>query len=156
MLRSSEGAKLISIGALAARSGVAVSAIRFYEDKGLLTAKRSGSGHRRFPRETLRRVSFIRITQSLGYSLDEIRGYLETLPEGRTPTKADWARLSRTFSKDIEQRIVDLKQLQGKLTACIGCGCLSLKNCSLYNPQDVAGGKGDGPRYLLGDTPPKR
>lgn len=150
MLRSSGGSDLVTIGALAARSGLAVSAIRFYEDKGLLKAQRAGSGHRRFPREALRRVSFIRITQSLGYSLEEIRGYLETLPDERTPTKADWARLSRDFSKDVDRRIASLQQLKAKLTGCIGCGCLSLKNCSLYNPQDVAADKGSGPRFLLG------
>lgn len=147
---------MITIGALAARSGVAVSAIRFYEEKGLLQSKRAESGHRRFHRRALRRVSFIRITQSLGYSLEEIQNYLKTLPEGRTPTKADWTKLSRSFSKDIEQRISALQQLQHKLSACIGCGCLSLKSCGLYNPQDTAAKKGPGPRYLLGDRPQKR
>lgn len=155
MLRSSPRPELLTIGALSTRSGVAVSAIRFYEDKGLLHSQRAGSGHRRFPKEALRRVSFIRITQSLGYSLEEIKGYLAALPQERTPTKADWTRLSKGFQADIQARIHGLEQLQAKLSSCIGCGCLSLKSCRLYNPQDQASQQGSGPRYLLGDKPPR-
>lgn len=143
----------ISIGAVASRTGVAVSAIRFYESTGLLPAIRGAGGKRLFPRSVIRRVSFILISQQLGYSLDEIAGLLEKLPDQRTPTKRDWQKLSGEFSRDIDLRIERLAQLRESLVGCIGCGCLSLKSCKLYNPQDKAATKGDGPRYLLGDSP---
>ncbi len=143
----------LSIGAVADRTGVAVSAVRFYEDAGLVTAERAASGHRRFHRSTIRRVSFIRICQRLGYSLDEIREQLARLPEKRTPTESDWQALAAGFRTDIDRRIAELGQLRDKLDGCIGCGCLSLQKCALYNPDDVAQGLGNGPRYLLGDSP---
>ncbi len=130
---------LISIGTVANRVGCAVSAIRFYADKALIPSVRTASGHRAFQRSVIRRVSFILISQRLGYSLEEIRNALQSLPAERTPTKADWARLSRQFSADIDRRIKELEQLKFKLTSCIGCGCLSLKACHLYNPEDAVG-----------------
>jgi len=142
---------LLSIGEVAKRTGTSVSAIRFYSDEGLIPTVRSNSGHRVFGRAVIRRVSFILIAQSLGYSLKKIRSALNSLPEQRTPTKTDWARLSRKFSKEIEQHIERLKTLQSKLDGCIGCGCLSLQSCRLYNPNDSAAEFGVGPRYLLGD-----
>lgn len=128
----------ISIGVLAKRVGVSVSAIRFYADKGLIPSIRSTSGHRWFSRSTIRRVSFILICQRLGYSLDEIRRVMLKLPDERTPTKRDWQRLSRQFEVELEHRIMELQQLKSKLTGCIGCGCLSLQACHLYNPKDAA------------------
>ncbi len=128
----------ISIGALAKRVGCAVSAVRFYADKNLVPALRTHSGHRVFPRSAIRRISFILILQRLGYTLNEISQALASLPEERTPTKADWRKMSRNFSKDIDQRIAELEQLKRRLTGCIGCGCLSLKHCHLYNPNDRA------------------
>ncbi len=135
---------VISIGAVAKRVGCSVSAIRFYADEGLLPLIRTRSGHRAFPRSAIRRVSFILISQRLGYSLRDIRNALQKLPEQRTPTKADWRRLSMSFSQDIDQRIAELQQLKRRLTGCIGCGCLSLKACQLYNPDDKAGRMRDG------------
>ncbi len=145
-------ADLISIGAVATRTGVAVSAVRFYEKVGLITAERSPSGHRRFPRSTVRRVSFILVCQRLGYSLAEIGEYLADLPNGRTPTDADWERMALLFRRDVDTRIQQLIQLRDKLDGCIGCGCLSLERCAIYNPDDGAADLGDGPRYLLGDS----
>lgn len=143
----------LAIGAVAARTGVAVSAIRFYEDQGLVESTRESSGHRRFERSTIRRISFIRICQQLGYSLDEIKTQLQALPHGRTPTEADWQRLAATFRSDIDARMAGLAELKDKLDGCIGCGCLSLQRCALYNKDDAAARLGQGPRYLLGDTP---
>jgi len=142
---------LISIGDIAKRTGTNVSTIRFYSDEGLIPVVRSSSGHRVFARAVIRRISFILIAQNLGYSLKQIRAALDSLPEQRTPSKADWTRLSRRFSTEIEQRIEALKELQSKLDGCIGCGCLSLKSCRLYNRDDLAADFGAGPRYLLGD-----
>jgi MerR family redox-sensitive transcriptional activator SoxR len=147
--------RLLSIGTIASRTGLSVSAIRFYESSGLLTATRGAGGKRLFKRSVIRRVSFILISQQLGYSLEDIRQVLSTLPEQRTPTKADWQKLSRQFSRDIDRRIASLSQLKDSLSTCIGCGCLSLKSWALYNPGDRAAGLGDGPRYLLGDSPRK-
>lgn len=144
---------MLSIGAVAERTGIAVSAVRFYEERGLISATRASSGHRRFRRSTLRRVSFIRISQQLGYSLDEIAHALESLPAKRTPTEADWQRLASEFRRDLDKRIAGLQQLRDKLDGCIGCGCLSLQRCALYNANDVAAGNGAGPRWLLGDSP---
>jgi len=145
----------LTIGALAQRAGVATSAVRFYEAQGLLRGSRSEGNQRRYAKETLRRVAFIRIAQGVGLSLDEVRAALATLPEQRTPTPADWARLSRAWKPLIEARIAALAALRDQLDSCIGCGCLSLKTCKLYNPADCAARLGSGPRYLLGDRPPR-
>ena len=143
----------IAIGELARRAGVAASALRFYEAQGLICGGRTGGGHRLYPRHVLRRIGFIRAAQQVGLGLDEIRQALASLPEGRTPTKADWARLARGWAPLLDARIAALQRLRGQLDACIGCGCLSLKACALYNPQDAAAGRGPGARYLLGDRP---
>jgi MerR family redox-sensitive transcriptional activator SoxR len=142
----------ITIGELAKRSGVAASAIRFYEEKGLISSTRTGGGQRQYRRETLRRVGFIRAAQAVGLNLSEIRSALETLPGQRTPTKQDWERLSRAWQPLLQERIDGLIALRDQLASCVGCGCLSLKSCSLYNPEDVAQRRGSGARYLLGDT----
>ena len=142
----------LSVGSLAERTGLAVSAIRFYEERGLIFATRDAGGRRRFERSTIRRVSFVRIAQGLGFSLAEIREQLDSLPGGRTPTLRDWKRLSRRFRKVIDERIARLEALRAGLDGCIGCGCLSLAKCRLYNPDDRAGTLGSGPRYLLGDS----
>ncbi len=147
------GGDLLSIGQLASRTGLSVSAIRFYETKGLIAPLRNPGGQRRFLRADIRRLSFILIAQQLGFSLQEISRRLAALPDGRAPTRADWSRLSRAFRAEIEDRIETLSQLRDKLDGCIGCGCLSLQNCALYNPEDRAAGLGVGPRYLLGDKP---
>ncbi len=143
----------MSIGEVAERTGVATSALRFYEAEGLLTAARSPGGQRRYRREVLRRVAFLRVAQGVGLGLDEIRAALASLPQGRTPTKADWARLSRAWRPQLDERIASLERLRDQLDACIGCGCLSLRACALYNPADRAARLGSGPRYLLGDRP---
>lgn len=144
----------VTIGELAQRTGLATSAIRFYESKGLLTPSRSASGQRRFLRSDIRRVSFILITQALGYTLQQISEQLEKLPESRPPTRRDWERLARGFRADLDDRIGRLESLRDRLTSCIGCGCLSLQACKIYNGNDVAGENGAGPRYLLGDSSP--
>jgi MerR family redox-sensitive transcriptional activator SoxR len=142
----------ITIGELAKRSGVAASAIRFYEEQGLISGTRTGGGQRQYRRETLRRVGFIRAAQAVGLNLSEIRSALETLPGQRTPTKQDWERLSRAWQPLLQERIDGLIALRDQLAACVGCGCLSLKACSLYNPEDIARRRGSGARYLQGDT----
>lgn len=142
---------MLPIGHISKRTGLAVSAIRFYEAKGLIRATRTASGQRRFARAAIRRLSFIRIAQGLGFSLPEIRVVLDSLPAGRTPTAADWARISRHFRAALDQRIATLQKLRDDLDGCIGCGCLSLENCRLYNPGDAAAARGPGPRYLMGD-----
>ncbi len=146
------GAELMTIGAVADRTGLAVSAVRFYADHGLIASERAPSGHRRFARSVIRRISFIRICQRLGYSLDEIETQLAALPSGRTPNAGDWAALATEFGVDIDRRIAELTQLRDTLGGCIGCGCLSLARCAIWNPDDGAAELGDGPRYLLGDT----
>jgi len=143
---------LLAIGAVADRTGIAISAIRFYESKGLISSERASSGHRRFRKSIIRRLSFILISQRLGYKLDEIKMQLDRLPDGRTPTERDWNRLAREFAIDIDERIAGLQLLRSKLDGCIGCGCLSLDKCEMWNPDDAANELGDGPRYLLGDT----
>lgn len=143
----------LSIGEVAERTGVAVSAVRFYEREGLLTSRRTDGGQRRFHRDMLRRVAFVRVAQRVGLALDAIREALDTLPEGRTPTKADWERLSRSWRPQLDEQIAMLERLREDLSSCIGCGCLSLKACALYNRDDAAASLGSGPRYLLGDTP---
>jgi MerR family redox-sensitive transcriptional activator SoxR len=142
----------ISIGAVAKRTGTSVSAIRFYADEGIIPAIRNNAGQRLFHRSVIRRVSFILIAQNLGYSLSQITSALDALPDGRTPTKGDWDRLSRVFSKDIDAKIAQLQNLKDSLSGCIGCGCLSLKKCRLYNPDDHIRKQGAGARYLLGDS----
>ncbi|MDB5480713.1 MAG: soxR [Caulobacteraceae bacterium] len=143
----------IDIASLAKRSGVAASALRFYEDQGLIRAARQAGGRRHFPRSTLRRVAFVRAAQAVGLTLGEIRAALATLPEERTPTREDWAELSSAWTPLIEARIAALTRLRDALASCIGCGCLSLDTCALYNPGDGARRRGAGPRYLLGDSP---
>jgi len=142
----------MNIGAIADRTGTNVSAIRFYAIEGLIPSLRNSGGHRIFHRSVIRRVSFILIAQNLGYTLAQIREALRTLPENRTPNKADWDKLSRAFSKDIDNKIAQLQKLKDSLSGCIGCGCLSLKKCALYNPNDAIRQKGAGARYLLGDS----
>jgi MerR family transcriptional regulator, redox-sensitive transcriptional activator SoxR len=142
---------VISIGELAARTGLSVSAIRFYEGKGLVDPYRSSGGQRRFLRSDIRRLSFIRIAQQLGLSIDGIAKELSRLPHGRTPTATDWARISREMRVMLDERIAVLNRTRDLLDGCIGCGCLSLKKCALYNPNDRAAQYGSGPRYLLGD-----
>lgn len=142
-----------SIGELADRAGVAASALRFYERKGLLDAERTDSGHRRYGADALRRVAFIRTAQRVGIPLARIREALESLPGTRTPTGDDWALLSAAWRDELDERIDALVALRDQLSSCIGCGCLSLASCGLYNPDDVAGTRGPGARYLLGDEP---
>ena len=144
---------LLTIGEVSRRSGVASSALRFYEDRGLIRSERAGSGHRRFPRSVLRRVAFIVFAQRVGLTLEEIAGELAKLPPDRAPTRRDWSRLSRGWSDRIDERIAELERLRAGLTECIGCGCLSLDRCRLSNPGDRAADLGPGPRYLLGDDP---
>lgn len=146
----------LSIGEAAARSGVATSTLRFYETRGLIHSIRIGGNHRRFHRSMLRRIAIIRVAQTLGLSLTEISEAFATLPDQRTPTKKDWSRLSSVWGKQLDQRIAKLQNLRARLNGCIGCGCLSLKNCALYNAHDEASDFGSGPRYLLGDTPANR
>lgn len=147
------GDEVLPIGKLAERTGVAVSALRFYADSGLLHPFRSASGHRQFRRADIRRVSFILAAQRLGFTLPEIQQQLEGLPDARTPTKSDWSRLGKNFRAHIESKIQDLQRLKETLDTCIGCGCLSLQKCRLYNPEDSAAELGAGPRYLMGDFP---
>jgi MerR family redox-sensitive transcriptional activator SoxR len=144
---------LLTIGDVAKRSGVAASALRYYEDKGLITSHRAGSGHRRYPRPVLRRIAFIVFAQKVGLSLDEIGAELAKLPPDRAPTRRDWNRLTQTWSGRIDERIAELRRLQHSLTECIGCGCLSLDRCRLANPHDRAAELGPGPRYWIGDRP---
>ena len=146
-----KGDDLISIGALAGRVGVSVSAIRFYEDKGILQPLRNAGGQRRFMRSDIRRLSFILIAQQIGCSIAEIKGHLAELPQGRTPTQADWSRISAAMRGRLDDQIARLTSTRDLLDGCIGCGCLSLQKCALYNPSDRAGLRGAGPRYLLGD-----
>jgi len=141
----------LTIGALSERTGVAPSALRFYESEGLIHADRSAGGQRRYTRETLRRVSFVRIAQQVGLTLDEIRAALSSLPDGRTPTKRDWERLANAWRPRIDAQIAVLERLRDRLTGCIGCGCLSLQVCRLANPGDEAAQHGPGPRWILED-----
>jgi MerR family redox-sensitive transcriptional activator SoxR len=140
---------VLSINEVSRRSGVASSALRFYETRGLIAAERAGSGHRRYPRSVLRRIAFIVFAQRIGLSLDEIGTELARLPPGRIPTRGDWARLSGEWTNRIDQRIAELQRLRAGLTRCIGCGCLSIDRCKFANRADRAGRKGPGPRYWL-------
>jgi MerR family transcriptional regulator, redox-sensitive transcriptional activator SoxR len=144
----------MTIGELADRSGVAPSALRYYERMGLLRATRTVGNQRRYERAELRRVAFIRIAQQVGVSLEEIRTALASLPRSRTPTRADWARLSARWRRRLDDRIALLESLRDNLTGCIGCGCLSLRRCRLYNPGDRLAVEGRGPRRLLDPQPP--
>ena len=139
----------LPIGAVAERAGVSTSALRFYEAEGLISATRADSGHRRFHRDVLRRIAFIRVAQQVGLTLDEIRSALATLPDNRTPTKADWARLAKGWRPRVEEKIAKLQRMRDRLDGCIGCGCLSMQQCRLVNPDDVAGERGAGPRYVI-------
>jgi len=147
-------ADLLTIGELSARSGVASSALRFYEERGLISSERASSGHRRFARPVIRRVAFIVFAQRVGLSLDEIRDELVKLPADRAPNRGDWAKLSSSWSGRIDARIAELERLKEGLTDCIGCGCLSLGRCQLANPGDRAAARGPGPRYWIGDPRP--
>ena len=142
--------RVVTIGEIARRSGVAASALRFYEERGLIASERRGAGHRRYPRSVLRRIAFIVFAQRIGLTLEEIGEELAKLPGDRAPARADWARLSRGWSDRIDHRIAELQRLKAGLTECIGCGCLSLDRCRLANPEDRAGRIGPGPRYWVG------
>ena len=144
---------MLTISQVSKRSGVAASALRFYEERGLISSDRSGAGHRRYPRPVLRRIAFIVFAQRVGLTLDEIAGELAKLPPDRAPTKRDWSRLSSGWSMRIDERIAELERLKAGLTECIGCGCLSLARCRLANPGDNARRFGPGPRYWIGDRP---
>ena len=145
------GAELLTIGEVARRSGVAASALRFYEERGLISSERASSGHRRYARPVIRRVAFIVFAQRVGLSLDEIGEELAKLPADRVPRRHDWSNLSTAWSTRIDERIAELERLKAGLTECIGCGCLSLDRCQLANPGDRAAARGPGPRYWMGD-----
>jgi MerR family redox-sensitive transcriptional activator SoxR len=140
---------VLTIGEVAARSGVAASALRFYEEQGLIASERNDSGHRRYPRSVLRRVAFIVFAQKVGLSLEEIRAALARLPRNRAPERADWAQLSGSWTRRIDERIAELQRMKAGLTECIGCGCLSLDRCQFANPGDRAARRGAGPRYWI-------
>ena len=142
---------LLTISEVSRRSGVAASALRFYEERGLIKSERAGSGHRRYPRAVLRRIAFIVFAQRMGLTLEEVGAELAKLPENRVPDRSDWAKLSATWAKRIDERIAELERLRAGLTRCIGCGCLSLRECQLANPGDRASRFGPGPRYWIGD-----
>ena len=144
----------LTIGDVSDRTGVAPSALRFYEGEGLIHAERSPGGQRRYPRDTIRRVSFVRVAQEVGLSLAEVRAALESLPRNRTPTAKDWERLSRSWRPRLDAQIAMLERLRDRLHGCIGCGCLSLGFCRLLNPDDKAAARGPGPRYILDDDGP--
>jgi MerR family redox-sensitive transcriptional activator SoxR len=146
--------ELLTIGEVSSRSGVAASALRYYEERGLIGSERAGSGHRRYRRPVLRRIAFIVFAQRIGLTLDEIGDELAKLPPNRAPTRRDWSRLSRGWSSRIDERIAELERLRAGLTECIGCGCLSLDRCALSNPGDRAATLGPGPRYWIGDPRP--
>jgi MerR family redox-sensitive transcriptional activator SoxR len=141
----------LSIGAVSERTGVAASALRFYEAEGLITSTRTDGNQRRYHRDVLRRVSFIRVAQQVGLTLEEIHDALASLPESRTPTHDDWSRISQAWRPRLDEQIQLIERLRDRLDGCIGCGCLSLKACRLLNPGDYAGEHGAGARYLIGD-----
>ena len=153
-MKPSQGlAQGLTIGALADRTGLAVSAIRFYETKSLIAPFRNSSGHRRYDRSDIRRLSFIKIAQEMGFPLAEVAHLLSRFPANKPLSKTDWTVLSKIFKRDLDARIKRLENLRDKLDSCIGCGCLSLKACHLYNNKDSARQYGPGPRYLMGDRP---
>ena len=141
----------LTIGELAARSGVATSALRYYEALGLIHAGRSAGNQRSYPRHMLRRVAFVRAGRQLGLSLTEIRDAMAMLPQDKAPTRANWTTAARTWQSRLDEKIAELQRIRSTLTDCIGCGCLSLRRCALYNPSDTAAGRGPGARWLLGD-----
>jgi MerR family transcriptional regulator, redox-sensitive transcriptional activator SoxR len=144
---------LLPIGELAARSGHAASALRYYEDLGLIHAERTAGGRRRYRRATLRRLAFIRAAQRIGLSLDEVASALAQLPDGHVPTTDEWDRIATAWQERIDEQIAELQRLRTRLMECVGCGCLSVSHCSLSNPGDAAARGGAGARYLLGDEP---
>ena len=146
-------ARELTIGQLSARSGVSRSALRFYERKGLIAPDRSSGNQRRYPAVTLRRVALVQAGKAAGIPLERIRAALDTLPAGRTPTKRDWERLSHSWREELDERIATLEGIRGRLTGCIGCGCLSLRRCALLNPADEAAQRGPGAHYLLESRP---
>ncbi len=148
------GAKRFTIGEISARSGVATSALRFYEEHGLIASERNESGHRRYHADVMRRVSFIRTAQRVGLSLGEIAQALASLPNKRTPTAKDWNKLASSWRPRLTEQIAVITRMRDQLDGCIGCGCLSLTSCGLWNPDDVAADWGPGPRYLLSDDRP--
>lgn len=145
--------RMMSIGKISKRTGLALSAIRYYETMGLVRPIRSSSGQRQFRQSDIRRLSFVQIAQQFGCTIAQIREELERLPDNRTPTKSDWARISQKFRSDLDTKIATLTRLRENLEGCIGCGCLSLKACKLYNPGDIAAATGPGPRYIQADRP---
>jgi MerR family redox-sensitive transcriptional activator SoxR len=145
--------ELLTISEVSRRSGVASSALRFYEERDLISSERAGSGHRRYPRPVLRRIAFIVFAQRVGLTLEEIGRELAKLPPDRAPNRNDWSRLSASWTSRIDERIAELERLRAGLTECIGCGCLSLERCRLANPDDRAARSGPGPRFWIGDRP---
>lgn len=143
--------KTISIGNLADRTGLAVSAIRYYEEMGLVHPERNAGGQRRFLKSDIRRLSFVLIAQKFGFSIEQIREQFDALPDRKTPNARDWRRISKTYRVELDEKIDTLTRMRDNLDGCIGCGCLSLTKCKLYNPDDKAVVKGTGPRYLMGD-----
>ena len=137
-------AKMLAVGEVAARSGVAITALHYYETRGLIRAERTSGNQRRYPRDVLRRLAFIRAAQQVGIALEDIGAALSTLPQQRTPTRADWAKLSAAWRSDLDARIAQLQLLRSHLDDCIGCGCLSLRRCRLYNPDDALAAQGSG------------
>jgi len=146
---------LLTIADVAKRSGVAASALRFYEQRGLIASERTGAGHRRFSRSVLRRIAFIVFAQKIGLSLEEVADALKTLPRNRVPERADWGKLSAGWRERIDERIAELERLRSGMTECIGCGCLSLSTCRMANPEDRAARSGSGPRYWMGAKRPQ-
>jgi len=144
----------LTIGEMASRSSVRTSTLRYYEERGLISSERTTGGQRRYARENLRRVAVIRAAQILGLTLEEIRTALDELPQARTPDRHDWERLSQAWRGSLDDRIAELEALRDKLSGCIGCGCLSLDTCALFNPEDRAAAAGAGAHYLFGDAPP--
>ena len=144
-------AEWLTIGQLADRAGIATSALRFYESKGLIESERTEGNQRRYPRAVLRRVALLKAAQAVGLTLREASDALDTLPHDRTPNKSDWQRLSRSWQRRLDAQIADLQLLRDELTDCIGCGCLSLRSCAIFNPSDAVSDRGAGARYLLGD-----
>jgi MerR family redox-sensitive transcriptional activator SoxR len=144
--------RLFTVGEVARRAGVATSALRFYETNGLIRSERNEAGHRRYHADVLRRVGFIKVAQHVGLTLSDIRIALDSLPDRRTPTRKDWAKVAASWQPILDERIDMLESMKDKLDGCIGCGCLSLDSCALYNPADIIAERGAGPRYLLGDA----
>lgn len=138
----------LSIGQVAERTGLASSAIRYYEDEGLVRPDRNTAGQRRYASADIRRLSFVMLSQKLGFTISEIREAMSPLPLDRAPTKVDWSRISNKFGKELDHRIIKMQSLRDRLDSCIGCGCLSLKSCHLFNPDDVEGSQGQGPRLV--------